>query len=176
MSIKFVILGLLSKESLTGYDLKKLITDSSIFYWSGNNNQIYTSLLQLYKEALVTREIQQQDQHPACKIYTITKKGEKELKKWILSDPEIPQYRNTFLFKLSCSNKLSKLELIELIEKYIDEIKIKILMCKEENKRRKVNNIDLKNNLILNSIYKKNISFYETEADWLKQLKTDLKG
>ena len=175
MSIKFVILGLLNKEPLTGYDLKKLITDSSIFYWSGNNNQIYTSLLQLHKENFVSQEIQQQVQHPARKIYTITDKGEEELKKWILSDPEIPQYRNTFLFKLSCSDKLSKSELILLIERHIDEIKIKILMCKEENKRRIDMNFGSKKNFLLDIVYEKNILFYETEVDWLKKLRTLLK-
>jgi PadR family transcriptional regulator AphA len=58
MSIKLAILGILSWETSTGYDLKKIIEDSSAMYWSGNNNQIYKTLVQLLGEELVTNEVQ----------------------------------------------------------------------------------------------------------------------
>ena len=71
----FTILGLLSWKPSSGYDLKRIISDSDIFYWSGNNNQIYKSLLELQKEGLVTHQVQLQESLPAKKIYSITEKG-----------------------------------------------------------------------------------------------------
>ena len=72
MSIKYAILGFLSWKSLSGYDLKKMFGNSVSFYWSGNNNQIYTTLDKLLKEKLVTMEIVPQESLPYKKIYTIT--------------------------------------------------------------------------------------------------------
>ena len=45
MSIEYAILGLLSWKPFSGYDLKKIIAESEVYYWSGNNNQIYNSLV-----------------------------------------------------------------------------------------------------------------------------------
>ena len=68
MDLRSAILGLLSWQPASGYDLKRIISDSDIFYWSGNNNQIYKSLLELLKEGLVTYQVQLQDSLPAKKI------------------------------------------------------------------------------------------------------------
>ncbi len=65
MTIDYAILGLLSWKPLSGYDLKKLFSDSSILYWSGNNNQIYKALIQLHQDGLVSQETQLQESLPA---------------------------------------------------------------------------------------------------------------
>ena len=69
MSIKHAILGFLSWSPLTGYDLKKRFMGSTTLYWSGNNNQIYRSLVDLHQNGFVTKEVQQQEKLPARKIY-----------------------------------------------------------------------------------------------------------
>jgi len=79
MTVKHAILGLLSWKPLTGYDLKRIFSDSSAFYWSGNNNQVYRTLLELFEEGLVAREVVQQENLPAKKIYSISEKGRQEL-------------------------------------------------------------------------------------------------
>ena len=75
MNLRDTILGLLSWKPASGYDLKRIISESDIFYWSGNNNQIYKSLLELQKEGLVSYQVQLQDSLPAKKIYSITAQG-----------------------------------------------------------------------------------------------------
>lgn len=45
MSIRYAILGFLSWKPFAGYDLKKLLSNSLSFHWSGNNNQVYGTLL-----------------------------------------------------------------------------------------------------------------------------------
>ena len=61
MSIQYAILGLLSQQPLTGYDLKKIFVEEETFYWSGNNNQIYRTLVKLHEAALVTQEVHHQE-------------------------------------------------------------------------------------------------------------------
>ncbi|MDF9840977.1 MULTISPECIES: DUF4180 domain-containing protein [unclassified Paenibacillus] len=122
MSINYAILGLLSSQSLTGYDLKKIIQDSSFMYWSGNNNQIYKALVELLKEEYVTSEVQHQESSPSKKIYTITPAGQAELKRWVLSAPEQPEARNTFLIQLAWSDQLETADILGMLDAYEQEI------------------------------------------------------
>ena len=45
MDVDFAILGLLSWQPLSGYDLMKLYADIPGCYWSGNNMLIFTALV-----------------------------------------------------------------------------------------------------------------------------------
>ncbi|WP_042204498.1 DUF4180 domain-containing protein [Paenibacillus camerounensis] len=122
MSINYAILGLLSSQSLTGYDMKKIIQDSSFMYWSGNNNQIYKALVELLKDGYVTSEVQHQESLPSKKLYTITPEGRAELKYWVLSAPEQPESRKTFLIQLAWSDQLETAEILAMLDAYEQEI------------------------------------------------------
>src|SRR5689334_7543134 len=135
MSIKFAILGFLSWTPLSGYDLKRLFEESAAFHWSGNNNQIYKALVELHNEAWVTLEIQQLADYPPRKIYTITEKGRSALREWVLSEPELPQLKNTFLAQLAWADQLNAAELDGLLHQYEDEIQIQMLMSQERRQR-----------------------------------------
>lgn len=172
-SIKHVILGLLRQDPQSGYDLKKTMMDSPIFFWSGNNNQIYTSLTQLYRDGMVTYIVKEMEGRPSKKIYTITKKGEKQLKEWILSEPTLPQLENIFMIKLYLSDHLGKTERNNFIKTYENELSIKLLMIKEEKKRgmnatRSQARIKMWN-LLMDNI----ISFYENEINWIRKVKNN---
>ncbi len=110
----------------SGYDLKKAMTDSSILYWSGNNNQIYTTLVQLHREGLVDCAVELQESLPAKKVYSITVAGRDQLRNWVMSSPEPPELRNIFLIQLSWADQLSKAELDDLLERYAEEIRVQL--------------------------------------------------
>ncbi|HYE67160.1 MAG TPA: PadR family transcriptional regulator, partial [Anaerovoracaceae bacterium] len=93
MTIQSAILGLLSWRPSSGYELKKVFENSPYLYWSGNNNQIYKSLLQLQKDGLITYETIHQDGAPSKKIYSVTETGMAELKDWIISTSESPEFK-----------------------------------------------------------------------------------
>jgi len=175
MTIQYAILGLLSWKSFSGYELKKLFSNSSLYYWSGNNNQIYVTLLNLSKEKLVTQEIQQQETLPAKKIYSITKKGLEELKKWTLQVPELPEIRNAFLIKLAGANLLSNDELFDLIQRYEEELYTALLMEREKAKRNTERPNRNKREAYIWQMLSKNFeSFYENELKWLTLVKKGL--
>jgi PadR family transcriptional regulator AphA len=138
MSIEFAILGLLSWRSLTGYDIKKMFAGSTALYWSGNNNQIYTTLVKLHKNELVSREIELQEDSPSRKVYSITAKGQAELKKWLLSEPEPPQLKNPFLIQLAWADQLNTDELDVLLGKYEAEIQMQVSMLQVQARQRNI--------------------------------------
>jgi DNA-binding PadR family transcriptional regulator len=175
MSIKHAILGLLSWKSSTGYELKKIFEDSSIMYWSGNNNQIYKALLQLKDENFVTNEIQYQESSPSKKIYTITSGGVSELKNWVVSSPNVPEFKKMFLVQLAWADMLNNEELHELLTKYEDEVKMQLIL-EEEKKKRRINLPDRTNREILlwDMISENLLSSYINELKWIQMVRKDL--
>ena len=173
MSIKYVILGFLSESSLTGYDLKKKFTESEVFHWSGNNNQIYRSLVELHDGNLVTVEVQYQESKPPRKIYTITDIGLQTLRQWMLSTPELPQFRNALLLQLSWADQLEPNELDNTLAQYEDELQVHIAMLREKMRRQSSNQSA---NGFKDRIANRCLSFYELELTWVQGLRHEVKG
>lgn len=175
MSIKYAILGLLSSKPFTGYEMKKIFEDSPVMYWSGNNNQIYKSLVQLLDEGLVTSEVLHQETSPSKKVYTITGSGLAELKKWVLSPPEVPEFKKSFLVQLAWADQLSNEELNELLSKYENEIKIQLLLHQEKNRRGLYSpERNPREAFIWNMISQNPISSLKSELDWIQGIRREL--
>jgi PadR family transcriptional regulator, regulatory protein AphA len=175
MSIKYAILGYLSWRSLSGYDLKKLIADSVAFHWTGNNSQIYTTLVELHREGLVTQETQLQEHYPARKIYTITANGLADLGSWLSTTPELPQLRNFFLTQLAWADCLGAGELDDLLAKYEVEVHMQLLMFQEQERRGGVRPARTPREVYLWQMLSANrIGFYENELTWVRRVRAEL--
>jgi PadR family transcriptional regulator, regulatory protein AphA len=175
MDIQFAILGLLSWQPLSGYDLKKKIAESDVFYWSGNNNQIYNNLIALHKAGLVSREVLVQESLPAKKIYSITEAGKQQLRLQLLADPELPELRNHFLIQLAWADLLSAEELDGLLAGYENEINVQLRMRQEI----KSTGDDMLTRTTREAYLWRNIlehiaSFYLSELEWVKKIREDL--
>ena len=167
MTIENAILGLLSWRPLSGYDLKKIFEDSPILYWSGNNNEIYRTLVRLHQGGLVTRELQPQENLPARKT------------------PELPQLRHSLLIQLAWGDLLEKDELTSLLNAYEEEIVTQLKMTRAgANERMAVNHRvtflnprharSPREAVLWRSIQDFWIQYYETELAWIRQLRLEL--
>lgn len=175
MSIQYAILGLLSWKPSTGYELKKIMEESSIMYWSGNNNQIYKSLVHLLDEGLVTNEIQHQESSPSKKIYSITDEGLARLKEWVLSEPEVPEFKKVFLVQLAWAEQLSNEELNELLIQYENKIKVQLLFEQEKIKRKSLSpNRNPREAFLWNEISENLLSSYRNELNWVQRIREEL--
>ena len=170
MDLRDTILGLLSWRPASGYDLKRIISDSEVFYWSGNNNQIYKSLLELQSEGLVTHKVQIQESLPVKKIYSITDKGMSELHQHLLAAPEVPELRKGFLIQLAWAETLSVEEIQTLLKAYEDEIANRLQIYQAQvakpgsGPRRSKREIYLWKRITENLIVT-----YQAELDWVRQ-------
>ena len=107
---------------MSGYDLKKKFSSSDIFYWSGNNNQIYKTLVELHNNLLVTVEVHYQESKPPRKLYTITDSGLAVLRQWIQSPPSLPQFHTPLMIQLNWADELTPHELNVLLVTYRDDL------------------------------------------------------
>lgn len=101
----YVLLGLLSHEPMTGYEIKKRLDTSLRFFWGGSFGSIYPTLNQLEKEGKVTKENTSSNGREKIS-YSITETGRADLKEWLEKPTEKDEIRYETLLKLFFGNEI----------------------------------------------------------------------
>ena len=100
---RYVLLGLLQEEDLSGYELKQIIDKRMRFFWQESYGQIYPELKALLTEGMI-EERQEESETKREKVrYHITDKGKCEIHTWLFEDNEKDTTRSEFLLKLYVS-------------------------------------------------------------------------
>jgi PadR family transcriptional regulator AphA len=102
-----VLLGLLTIESMSGYDLGQTIRESIGHFWNESYGQIYPNLKMLAAEGSVTAKIEKKKGKPDRHIYSITQKGRERLANWLAVPPQPEVPRNEMLLKLFFGTQVS---------------------------------------------------------------------
>jgi len=97
---RYIILGLLSHESMSGYDMKKHIEVSVSHFWNVGYSQIYPTLAELEKDALIIKQSADVSKGPRRYIYAITEAGRQSLADWLRLPEEKEHTRYEILVKL----------------------------------------------------------------------------
>jgi PadR family transcriptional regulator AphA len=94
MALREVILTVLARGEMTGYEITKDFEAVYVHFWRASHQQVYRELARLDQDGGVTVKLVAQESRPDKKVYAITKRGLDELKRWILAptDPPRPQY------------------------------------------------------------------------------------
>lgn len=120
MSLKMGLLGLLNYNSMTGYDLSKIFSDSLSFFWTATTSQVYRELTTMERDGWVTSEVEVQFSKPNKKVYSITELGKKKMFDWLTNHnikEDNPGDRNPMLMKLFFGAEVPKEVMIEYLEK-----------------------------------------------------------
>jgi DNA-binding PadR family transcriptional regulator len=86
LSLRHVLLGLLSENSGHGYGLRKEFVHRLGHFRNINEGQLYTQLAKMEKEGLIEREVVVPEKGPARKLLHITPKGRGLFQDWLRSD------------------------------------------------------------------------------------------
>ena len=97
---KYAILGMLSIEPMSGYDIKKEVENSISNFWTESYGQIYPVLKNLIAEKLVTKTVESEAGKPDRHVYSLTATGRKELRRWLRQGFAPKIQRDEFLLKL----------------------------------------------------------------------------
>jgi len=175
MELQEIILGFLDWQPLTGYELKKMFSELDFLPWSGNNNQIYKSLIELDDQNLVIKDVIQQENYPAQKRYRATKEGHDILKEAVLKDAEIPTFRNDFLLHLLWADCLTHAELMSIINKYQDKVNNELLLYQGKIKKDKLHaSRNYRESFIWDMIMHRRAEYLQNELNWLTRLRNGL--
>ncbi len=113
---KYALLGALSIAPMSGYDIKKFSDLSISHFWNENYARIYPVLKEMEREGLVTKTTTYTEGRPPRNVYTVTKKGLKELDEWLLQSVEERPPREELLLKLFFSSNVPAENIIEKIK------------------------------------------------------------
>ncbi len=134
MSLKHGLLGLLSLNSASGYDLSKLFSESLNYFWMANQSQIYRELDKMEDEGWVCSETVEQRARPNKRVYSITEAGSRELIAWLKDDgiDQLMVIRCPLLMKIFFAGKIDRLEVVKLLTAYRAECETQLLALKDE--------------------------------------------
>ncbi len=94
----YALLGMLSHEPMSGYEMKKRLDTTLRFFWGGSYGSIYPTLNMLEQEGKVTKQTIEGGR--AKIIYSITERGREVLKGWLSEPAEKDELRYETLLKL----------------------------------------------------------------------------
>lgn len=98
---RFAIMGVLAlAPKSSGYDIKKLMEESTQYFWKESYSSIYPVLETLIEEGLIIKHEDVSKSQRQRNVYELTEKGKEELKEWIHQPVECEQFRNELLLKL----------------------------------------------------------------------------
>src|SRR5262245_41220090 len=110
----YVILGMVSKEPRSGYEIKAAVDGTTRFFWAASYGQIYPELKRLSDAGLVVGSEAPTGGRRRT-VYEITADGEEELKAWLRQPPETFELREEGLLKLFFANLLPPEEAVEVV-------------------------------------------------------------
>lgn len=120
--IDCVILGLLSHEELTGYEIKKRMDTTFKYFWGASYGSIYPALSDLVNRGLATKRKDTENKRNKL-IYTITDDGRNYLKEWLALPVEKDELRYETLLKLFFGNECGTEQALMHIKIFQEKIK-----------------------------------------------------
>lgn len=100
-NLQYVLLGLLAKQDLTGYDIKKLFAQEVGDFWCARHSQVYPELRKLEANGLIASHTGTTGTRLQKKYYHLAPAGQQLLQEW-LAQPlgDMMPTRDEFTMKL----------------------------------------------------------------------------
>jgi PadR family transcriptional regulator AphA len=163
-----VILGMLSREPRSGYEIKAAVDSTTRFFWAASYGQIYPELRSLAAAGLIEGSDAPRGGRRRT-IYSITTDGEEELKQWLREPPQTSEMREEGLLKLFFSGAVepeSAAETLRAMRARRVEIRDR-LRAMEPEKEELADPFPL-------MVLRAGIEFNEWFADWCSRMEAEL--
>ena len=121
MSLKHALLGLISYQPMTGYEIKQFFDSSIAHFWNAELSQIYPALKALEDSAYVIKHVEVQENRPNRKIYEITDAGREEFLRWMRTPTPPAGLRDPFLIKIFLGTELPVEDTLVLMRRQMEE-------------------------------------------------------
>lgn len=127
-TLQYMILGLLTRYPMTGYDIKQIFDKEKAEFWTAPFSQIYPELNRLLNKELISL-LEQKEDESRKKTYQLTKLGNDVFTDWLTQPlkPEITQLNNDdFILRLHFLGKKHAEILKPLLEIRVRTLKLEI--------------------------------------------------
>jgi len=113
----YAILGALTVFPMSGYDIKKWVTDVTGPFWAESSGRIYPALEQLLRQKLVVCDATQGCGKRLRKVYKITTQGLETLQKWLITPAQPVVSRDELRLKIFYGKNLAPKVLLQHVKK-----------------------------------------------------------
>lgn len=172
--IDMVILGLLSHEDLTGYDIKKRIDGAISFFWKGSFGNIYPALKDMENQGLITKSDTSAGGRERT-TYHITEGGRDKLKDWLREEQASNELKYETLLKLFFGGAESREVSLLNIEAFEDRIQKDLQVLKTYCGTLE-RSLDVEDHVYYYLTVSFGVETYEAYLRWCVRAKKILKG
>jgi PadR family transcriptional regulator, regulatory protein AphA len=106
MSLRSALLGLLTAEPMSGYELDRILDETFGYVWTAPHSQIYPTLRQMESDGLIEADVQHTGGRER-RVYRVLEKGFDELRRWAAEPVSYTGERDTAHLKASMMHLLS---------------------------------------------------------------------
>lgn len=173
---RYVILGLIRDEPMTGYEIKQCIDLRMNFFWSESYGQIYPELNEMVEEGLLTIDEKDAESKRPKIYYKITEKGSGEFNNWMATENEKDTIRSESLLKFFLADDNNREDIIRHLETFYQQNaqKLQLYLLFQENLR---SYISLHNNhKYILKMLELGIGQQQLYCNWAKEYLKELKG
>lgn len=112
-----VLLGMLTKGPMSGYDVKQLVEISTRYFWNASYGQIYPEFRRLEEAGLVTAAAEDRGRR-ARTVYALTDEGRRALHDWLAAPGELEvELRDEGVLRLFFADQLAPDEALDLVRR-----------------------------------------------------------
>lgn len=111
------ILGLLTIEPMSGYDMKKFCEQSLAHFWHESYGNLYPRLRRLEGAGLVQSRREARERAPDANVYALTAAGRHRFTRWLEEEPEPERVRNELLLKIFFGARFDPARAAELVRR-----------------------------------------------------------
>ena len=169
--IDCVILGLLSHEDLTGYEIKKRMDTSLKYFWGASYGSIYPALAELVERGLAKKRDGAENKRSKI-IYSITGAGRNYLKEGLQVPAERDELRYETLLKLFFGNEGGPSQAVFHIDAFQEKIERELpYLLGAEDKLKNCMELDDTHKYYLLTV-EFGIKTYHAYLEWCKEART----
>ncbi len=119
--LEYLILGSLTINDMSGYEIKKLMSNSTAFFSNISDGSLYPTLNRCEKNGLVRgKELVENGRYK--KIYEITDEGRKVFTDWLQAPLKPFMFRYEILIRMFFARNLSRADFLSLIDQHIQQL------------------------------------------------------
>lgn len=127
MNVRTVCLAILNFRDASGYEIKKLATESHYSHFiDASFGSIYPALSKLGGEGLVTQREEREPGKPPRKVYSITEAGREELLGQLSEPPREDVFRSEFLMVAMCAHLLDRDTVARAIDTNLQQMRAQL--------------------------------------------------
>ena len=164
MRLRHAILGLLSHQPQSGYDLNRAFTSSVVYFWHTDQSQIYRTLDRLEADGAISTQVIPQSGRPDRRLHSLTESGRAELDAWLMSPLEPNTVKDPLLARVFFAARLGHERVDALLSKAEERFRREL----EELEAIDIDVVDL-DTAMKDAVLRAGIDGTKSQLEWLAQ-------